>query len=92
MRHERIRRNGLLAALLGGALLLGLPAWAADAPRLADAAAKQDKAALRALIRDKADVNAAQPDGATALHWAVHWDDLESADLLLRAEIGRAHV
>ena len=69
----------------GGALLLGLPAWAADAPRLADAAAKQDKAALRALIRDKADVNAAQPDGATALHWAVHWDDLESADLLLRA-------
>jgi hypothetical protein len=56
---------------------------AAEPPRLADAAQKQDKAALRALITVKAAVNAQQPDGATALHWAVHWDDLES-DLLLR--------
>jgi ankyrin len=85
MRYEWKYRNGVLAALLGGALIAGAPVSAAEAPRLADAAAKQDKAALRTLIRDKADVNAPQADGATALHWAVHWDDLESVDLLLRA-------
>ena len=33
----------------------------------------------------KADVNAPQIDGSTALHWAVERDDLEMADLLLRA-------
>src|SRR3954463_10544326 len=52
---------------------------------VANAARVQDKAALRALIRQKADVNAVMPDGATALHWAAHWDDLESASLLLKA-------
>ncbi len=83
MRSGLKYRYGLLAAVLLGAQLAGVSA--AEAPRLADAAAKQDKAALRALIRDKADVNAPQADGATALHWAVHWDDQESVDLLIRA-------
>src|SRR5258708_21551887 len=31
------------------------------------------------------DVNATQPDGATALAWASYWDDLETADLLIHA-------
>lgn len=75
----------LLAALMGGALTMAAPLSAADAPRLADAAAKKDMATVRALIRDKANVNAPQPDGATALHWAVHWDDLETAALLIGA-------
>jgi ankyrin repeat protein len=44
-----------------------------------------DKVALRALIQKKADVNATEPDGSTALQWASYRDDLESADLLLRA-------
>ena len=35
--------------------------------------------------QQKADVNAPQVDGATALHWAVYRDDLELADLLIRA-------
>ena len=78
-------RKALLAALFGSALILSAPLIAAEAPRMADAAAKQDKAALRALVRDKADVNATQKDGTTALHWAVHWDDAESVDLLVRA-------
>jgi ankyrin repeat protein len=30
-------------------------------------------------------VDAPQPDGATALHWAAHWDDTDTADLLIRA-------
>ena len=44
-----------------------------------------DTAAVRALLAQKADVNAPQADGATALHWAVYRGDLELADLLLRA-------
>ena len=36
-------------------------------------------------IQKKTDVNAAEPDGTTALHWAAYRDDLESADLLLKA-------
>src|SRR5216117_4552909 len=56
---------------------------------LADAAMKGNKAAVRSLLQKKADVNAAQTDGTTALHWAVRLDDLETADLLIRAG---AHV
>ena len=40
---------------------------------------------LRALVQKKADVNAAEADGTTALHWASYRDDLESAELLIRA-------
>jgi len=85
MRYAAKCRNGLVAALLGGALVASASLFAAEAPRVADAAEKQDKAALQSLIRDKANVNSPQPDGATALHWAVHWDDAESVDLLIRA-------
>lgn len=53
--------------------------------RLVQAAAEQDRNAVRRLLREKVDVNAARADGATALLWAAHWDDLEMADLLLRA-------
>jgi ankyrin repeat protein len=53
--------------------------------RLADAAMAQDKPAVRTLVAQKADVNAAQPDGTTALHWAVRQDDLETVELLLGA-------
>jgi uncharacterized protein len=52
---------------------------------VADAVMKGDLAAVRKLVAAKADVNAAQVDGATALHWAVYRDDMESADLLLRS-------
>ncbi|HET9270260.1 MAG TPA: ankyrin repeat domain-containing protein [Vicinamibacterales bacterium] len=52
---------------------------------VADAVMKRDHAALQALLKKKADVNAPQRDGATALHWAVYNDDVEAADLLLRA-------
>ena len=44
-----------------------------------------DRAAIRAAIARKADVNAAQVDGSTALHWAVERDDVEMVDLLIRA-------
>jgi ankyrin repeat protein len=58
---------------------------AANSP-VADAAMKGDKAAVQALIRQKADVNVAQADGATALQWAAYRNDLEIADLLIAAK------
>jgi ankyrin repeat protein len=51
----------------------------------ADAAQKKDITALRALVQRRVDVNAAQPDGTTALHWAVVWNSEEAINLLLRA-------
>ncbi len=58
--------------------------WASDSP-VADAAMNGDQAAVEALIHKKADVNAPQADGATALQWAAYRDDLQMADLLLAA-------
>ena len=58
---------------------------AADRSDVADAAMKGDRAALRTLVQQKADVNAPQIDGATALHWAVYHDDRDAADLLIKA-------
>jgi ankyrin repeat protein len=52
---------------------------------IADAVMKGNKDAVRSLLARKVDVNAPQIDGTTALHWAVLADDLETADLLLRA-------
>ena len=52
---------------------------------VADAAQKGDRAAVQKLIQQKADVNAPQVDGATALHWAVYKQDPEMVDLLIRA-------
>ena len=45
----------------------------------------RDQKAFDALLRAKADVNAAQPDGATALAWAVHLGEREMAEALLDA-------
>ena len=41
--------------------------------------------AVRALVAARNDVNATELDGSTALHWAVHKDDVATVDLLLRA-------
>jgi len=66
-------------------LLLGSPAAHAATADVADAAMRGDREAVRAAIARKADVNAPQLDGSTALHWAAERDDLEMADLLLAA-------
>src|SRR4029077_17724037 len=62
---------------------------AAGAPALiADAVKSRDTARLAALLKS-GDVNAQQPDGTTALHWAAYWDDAATIDALLHAG---AHV
>ena len=53
--------------------------------RLVDAVKNTDKASARALLQQHVDVNTPAPDGTTALHWAARWDDMETADLLIRS-------
>src|SRR5258706_10094042 len=81
-----MRRRVIPIALVATALSLavGRPAAAAQ-PNVADLAERRDEKSLRGLIEQRADVNVPQPDGATALHWAAHWDDLTIATDLLRA-------
>ncbi len=54
-------------------------------PQLVDAAKNADTETLRVLLQKNVNVNAADVDGTTALHWASYHDDAESADLLIRA-------
>ncbi len=53
--------------------------------RLVNALEQRDTKAVQALLDQRVDVNARQADGATALHWAVYWEDLDTTELLLRA-------
>jgi ankyrin repeat protein len=53
--------------------------------RLVEAARNREVVQIRALLNQRVDVNVQSHDGATALLWAVHWNDLDAADLLIRA-------
>ena len=50
-----------------------------------DAAKESDTAAVRSLLRQGADVDSAEPDGTTALHWAASRNDAEMVDLLVES-------
>ncbi len=85
------RRTGIRPARWAAVLLVSTfasgSAFAADAPRaLFDAVARQDRAAVRALLRAGSDVNAALGDRTTALHWAANRADRDIVDQLLRAK------
>jgi ankyrin repeat protein len=60
-------------------------ARSAEAAPLADAAEQHDWTRMRSLLKAHAEVNAAQPDGMTALHWAAYHDEAEAVRLLVRA-------
>ena len=77
-------RAGLTAALVVAASTM---ASAAEPDlRLVQAVAEQNRAAVKALLDARVDVNAARADGATALLWAAHWDDHDIVDRLLAAK------
>ena len=94
----RNRRSTIVALVLGLLPLVAAPPMArvheastAEAPLgnekspVADAAMSGDVAAVRSLLKDRADVNAGQGDGMTALHWAAESGHRELAQLLLTA-------
>ena len=81
-------------AALGAAVLLAAgapdartgapPAAPPDAP-VADAAMRGDVAGVRALLEGGAEVNAAQGDGMTALHWAAELGSVALTEMLVAA-------
>jgi ankyrin repeat protein len=72
--------------ILVPALLMTATVMAADADlRITTAMKARDAAAVRALVKQRADVNSADVEGMTALHWAAHWNDVETVKLLLSA-------
>jgi ankyrin repeat protein len=85
-RYEEVGcRFGVLALALSVSLV-GLSAQGTQSKSpVADAAARGDRTAVQALIAKKADVNATQGDGATALHWAAFKGDREMAQMLVSA-------
>ena len=83
MRAQLLRLTGVLVLTL---------CWATSAApaepdtRIIEAAARQDAAAVRALLKQRGvNVNVARADGATALLWAAHWNDVQTVDVLLKA-------
>ena len=72
--------------LLIGALCVSAPMKAAPAQAVvAEAAQQGDEAMVRAALEQGADVNVAQGDGMTALHWAGLRDEADVARMLLAA-------
>jgi ankyrin repeat protein len=73
-----------VASVAAGILVAGA-AWAYADTRLIDAVKAGDKVTVQALLGKRVDVNGAEVDGTTALHWAVRGDDLDLTRRLLRA-------
>jgi ankyrin repeat protein len=95
LRNMRMKPSGVLALLALSALYAPAKASAsAEASASAKASADRrvveavkagDQAAVTSLLRRRVSVNTPEPDGTTALHWAVREDDLALADKLIRA-------
>ena len=76
------RRRGVVVVLL--AVFVAAGSAAERDLRLVNAAERQDWTTVRALLQAKVDPRTPQSDGATALHWAAHWNNLQIVNLLLR--------
>jgi ankyrin repeat protein len=83
MRRPNVMRSLRVGAI--GALSLSALLSAAPSTPVADAAMQGNREAVRLLLKQAADVNAAQGDGMTALHWAAMKDDADLAQTLLYA-------
>ena len=70
--------------LLGLALVLN-GAITVELPPLIEAAKARDWAGVEGLLEKGTDPDEVAPDGATALHWASYWDEVEAASALLEA-------
>ena len=82
----RLQADLLCKVVLFIGLLVAAGAIAdGQAPNLREAVRAGNTEAVRALLKKRADVNAADADGTTALHWAVRGNDAETVKALLKA-------
>src|SRR5262245_8352441 len=81
MSHNILRSVCLMAALS----IASLEAAGGASVRLIDAVKQGNRTAVRSLISEHTNVNATEPDGMTALHWAVRANDVETSQMLIRA-------
>ncbi len=90
MRVKHLRGWRIVALLTVSSLGLSAAAWAQagaasrEVP-LVEAVKMADTAAVRALLEQQVDVNTPEVDGTTALHWAAHLGDRNTAELLIQA-------
>ncbi len=77
------KRTGLWPASIAVLSLTMLAGALPDESPVADAAQQGDVEAVRALLQQGEDPNAAQADGLTGLHWAALYDELVIAEILL---------
>ena len=83
--RDRLKKIALAMAFsMTLPMAAGVTAEGADL-RLVEAVRNQDQQQVRTLLNQKADVNARAGDGSTALLWAAHWSDIETAGRLIRA-------
>src|SRR2546425_4446368 len=80
-----MRKKTIALTAMGGLCLSAVIYAGAPASSLVDAAMQGNRDAVRALLKQGADVNTAQGDGMTALHWAAQKGDVELAQTLLYA-------
>ncbi len=73
------------AAWVGTVLITAAACFGASDQRLIDAVKNGDLLTAERLLGQHAvDVNAAEADGSTALHWAAQRDNIKIADLLIK--------
>ena len=85
-----LNKLGYVLFAVGLVFCLGQPATVvavapSSAIELIDAVRTDDRVRVERLVSDGVDVSAPQGDGATALHWSVHRDNLELTSVLLDA-------
>ncbi len=85
VRHRARCWSPVVVSLLTSMVLGGFAAGAAGEVPLVEAVKASDLAVVRTLLAGQVDVDAAEVDGTTALHWAAHQGDVDAVELLLRA-------
>jgi ankyrin repeat protein len=84
--------HGLTATAFGALYLTALLGAAPSSSPVADAAMRGDREAVRALLKQGADVSAPHGDGMTALHWAAERGDAVMTEMLVYAGANVAAV
>src|SRR4051812_549329 len=81
---KHVHRSALVVLLVAAGVAATV-AGSGTAVPLIEAVKTSDTATIRRLLKERADVNAAEADGTTALHWAARANDATTVQLLIAA-------